>query len=291
MTRDDYILRMLTKVSKKRLEYFVVSRVIHGLNDFEIEFVTQQLVRRPDGSRALTDMYFPQFGIHLEIDEAQHEHEIHKAADKKRTEDIVSVTDHQIDRIKASVPLDQIIKQTDKFILKLRALRDTKKSNNDFVPWDLEKRYDPETYRDSGAIRVEQNVLFRRQADALRLFDYKGGNYQRGGWRLKDGSDDFVWFPRLYKQHLWDNELSARGNEIVERPLHNKESIPPIKYEENFNRIVFARARDVLGHTLYRYVGTFRHNPLKSKIGENYFDLRTSQQEILLPPKGTYLPL
>lgn len=295
MTKDEYILRMMTKISKKRLEFFVISRIIHALNDFEIEFVTQQLVRKPDGKRALTDMYFPQFNIHLEIDEAQHEHEAHKLADKKRTEDIVSVTNHQIHRIKASTSLRQIAAQTDMFVTKLLTRRNEMKLENKFVPWDLEKRYNPESYRETKKVNVEQNVLFRRQADALRLFGYQGGNYQRGVWNLKDGSGDFVWFPRLYKQNDWNNELSACGNQIVERPLSVKayESISnsPHRYVKDLSRIVFARAQDVLGQTLYRYVGTFQLNPKKSTHYDIHFDLQQSEQMIYLPPKGSYKPL
>lgn len=98
--------------------------------------MTQQLVRRSDGTRALTDMYFPQFGIHLEIDEEQHEKDAHKLADEKRSQDIVSVTDHQIERIKASTSLEHVVKQTDKFVKKIQELRDQLKAQSKFIAWD-----------------------------------------------------------------------------------------------------------------------------------------------------------
>ena len=69
ISKQDYIYRSLKKVSHKGWETFVISRIIHGLDDDDIEFVTQQLVRLSDESRALTDLYFPQFDLHVEVDE------------------------------------------------------------------------------------------------------------------------------------------------------------------------------------------------------------------------------
>lgn len=56
-----YYARLLTKLRNKKYEFYVVSRIIHLLNDTEIQFTTQQLVRKEDGGRYLIDLYFPQF--------------------------------------------------------------------------------------------------------------------------------------------------------------------------------------------------------------------------------------
>lgn len=56
------------------------------------------MVRFPDGSRALTDLYFPQFNLHLEIDEKFHEGQ--KEEDLIRELDIIQVTEYSITRIK-----------------------------------------------------------------------------------------------------------------------------------------------------------------------------------------------
>lgn len=308
MTKDEYILRMITKISKKRWEFFVVSRIIHGLNDPEIEFVTQQMVRFPQGNerdRALTDLYFPQFDIHIEIDEGQHFKKEHANADTKREQDIVSVTEHDIWHIPAArkhsdgkiepLPLSVISDSTDKVIEKLKSLKKSHKQTQAFVPWDFEGRYDPYSYQGFEKITVAQNVLFRKQAEALRLFGYTLGNYQRGVWYLKNDSGDFVWFPRLYKQDNWDNELSADGLTIFERPVSEKSreyyETPSNRRLEACNRIVFARAKDVLGNVLYRYVGTFKFNNEKSSNYESVFDRTSDKQKISLPQKSTCKPL
>jgi len=71
MDKKEYIIRQLGRTKNKRYESYVVTRIVHLLNDFSIKFVTQQYVSRPEG-RALTDLFFPQFGIHIEVDEGQH---------------------------------------------------------------------------------------------------------------------------------------------------------------------------------------------------------------------------
>ena len=68
MTELKYIIKQISKTNKKNYENFVVTRIWHGLNCLDVKFVTQQYFKRPDGY-ALTDMFFPQFDLHIEIDE------------------------------------------------------------------------------------------------------------------------------------------------------------------------------------------------------------------------------
>lgn len=120
MNISDYIRRSLTKVSHKAWEYFIVSRIIHRLDDLEIEFITQQLVRRRNGTRALTDMFFPQFSLHLEIDEPHHKETIE--SDALRARDIIADTGHEITRIaiKNESDIEGICNDVEKFIETLR---------------------------------------------------------------------------------------------------------------------------------------------------------------------------
>lgn len=71
MNQLEYIARQFSRAEKKAFEHYVVTRIWHQLDDTEIKFVTQQYVKRPDGI-ALTDMYFPQLKVHVEIDEGHH---------------------------------------------------------------------------------------------------------------------------------------------------------------------------------------------------------------------------
>ena len=45
-------------------------------------------------------------------------------------------------------------------------------------------------------------------------------------------------------------------------------------------RITFARVKDVLGHTLYRYVGTFQRNQERSDSYVTQFDLVRTREDL-----------
>ncbi|EEJ3997930.1 hypothetical protein AX380_004425, partial [Salmonella enterica subsp. enterica serovar Takoradi] len=102
MDKTDYILRSLTKTSKKRWEHYAVTRIYHLLNDPDIEFVCQQCVRKENGKIYLADLFFPQLELYLEIDEGHHNSEQSQIDDAKRRMDITEVTGFLEKRIPAS---------------------------------------------------------------------------------------------------------------------------------------------------------------------------------------------
>ncbi|HHF0536581.1 hypothetical protein NDJ78_11360 [Vibrio parahaemolyticus] len=290
LTKTEYILRSIRKLNNKGWEFFIVTRIIHALPD-DIEFVTQQLVRLQNGKRALTDLYFPQFDIHLEIDEKHHERQRDK--DFKREMDIVRVTKHSIVRIqtpdtKQEHALKIVCAEVDAFINKLLKLRGMKVSKGEFCPWDFESRYSAESVIKAGVVSVKGNIVFRKQLEALRCFGFQGSAYQRGAWQIPDGSNDMIWFPRLYKHGIWHNEITSDGTRIVERAFEgNQAAVDSIKKQKELemkfggrNAIVFAKAKDSLGFNLYRYVGTFRMNLSKSTNTEIVFDRVSDEEKI-----------
>lgn len=243
MNKDEYILRCLSKIRHKNQEHFVLSRIIHALitEAPDIEFVCQQLVRLEDGKRALTDMYFPQFDLHLEIDERHHIK--NEESDKLRSKYIVNATSHNI----PDIPRIKMYKK-------------------DFTPWDYEGRYKAKRHIEAGIINLESNAVFRYQKNAKECFGYKGGHSQNGGWHIRDKNDTFLWCPKLYENGDWDNEHSDDGTKITERKIPNneedttknqkKDPIPNKTYLTK-NRIVFAHTTDELGKTFYRFLGLF----------------------------------
>ena len=288
LTKTEYILRCLSKIRHKKWELFIISRIIHQLDE-DIEFITQQLVRRPDGTRALTDLYFPQLNLHLEIDEPFHEGQVE--SDYKREQDIMSVTEHDIYRIKISDangherPLNDIRIDTDEFVAELLKKKKRFIEDNTYCPWDFEKRYLSESVINRGVVSVSDNVLFRTQVEAMRCFGFSGKGWQRGAWKIPDQSSTIVWFPRLYEHGIWRNELSHDGRRIFERALdansEAKDSITKQKMDdlaEPKSYVVFAKAQDPLGFKLLRYVGTFKMNHIDSNELEIIFDrIRTEE--------------
>ncbi len=75
MNKLEFVARQLAKAQNKRYEHYVVNRIWSLLNDSRVKFVTQQFVSRPEG-RAMTDMFFPQLAIHIEVDEGFHKSQI-----------------------------------------------------------------------------------------------------------------------------------------------------------------------------------------------------------------------
>jgi hypothetical protein len=287
MNKDEYILRSLSKIKHKRWELFVVSRIIHGLmaEDGDIEFVCQQLVRRPDGRRALTDLYFPQFGTFLEIDEPQHATDEHAANDRHRTDDIVSAANLIEKRITVfesdgttAKSLSTVAHETDSFIAEIQAQKRDALINDCFDPWDFEGRYDPDQHLARGFLSLTTNPVFRYQHHALRCFGYTKGIFQRGAWKLSSDPSRSVWFPRLYETDTWDNELTPDGLKIVERKKDGDGGFDKFTYEEKWkSRIVFARYSDNLGAVLYRFVGEFKHDPDQSDDYKRVF-VRTADR-------------
>ena len=58
-SKDQYILRNFSKIQHKQWELYIITRIVHNLNDPEIEFVCQQLIKTKDGKRYLADLCFP----------------------------------------------------------------------------------------------------------------------------------------------------------------------------------------------------------------------------------------
>src|SRR5690606_39566153 len=70
----DYISRLLQRTSSKRIEHYVISRIWHLLDNYDVKMTPQQYVSRELTQYALTDIYFPQIGLHVEVNEPVHYH-------------------------------------------------------------------------------------------------------------------------------------------------------------------------------------------------------------------------
>ena len=92
-SKDEYTLRNFSKIQHKKWELYIITRIIHFLNDPDIEFVCQQLLKTRDGKRYLADLCFPSLKLYYEIDEAQHGSDQHKIKDEHRQREIVDATD------------------------------------------------------------------------------------------------------------------------------------------------------------------------------------------------------
>lgn len=258
MDKKDYIVRQLGRTKNKRYEAYVISRVIHLLNDFSIKFVTQQYVTRPDG-RALTDLYFPQFGFHIEVDEGQHFCQANIEADKIREADIINATGHEILRIDVTKSFDDINTQIDFAVQKIQSMR----QRTSFLPWDIDSEFDSATYVNRGYIDIKDNVAFKTIKDACNCFGHNYTGYQRAG-AVHPDHNIMLWFPKLFPNGEWDNQISSDEEVIIERNEDEKKAKQHYsshinnKKKHKHQRIVFAKVRGNLGDVLYRFRGQYQ---------------------------------
>jgi hypothetical protein len=292
MDKDDYILRSISKLPHKKWELFVVTRIVHAILDkaSDLEFVCQQLIRRPEGRYGLTDIYFPQLQLHLEVDEPPHARASNVYADQCREKDIIDATGHSIERIKIYLcddsadtkSLAEVISDVDGFISRIFKKRQALIDSGHWEKWDFGEKFNPDKYRNIGHLDISVSPVFRTHRDALRCFGYAGGNYQRATWTVKGDDKKVVWFPKFYKNNDWDNSISDDG-QIIQMTAVGNDIARKIEASTSFKNetvVVFAHYTDALGITLYRYLGEFQQDAVQSK-GLTTVLKRTSTRTVL----------
>jgi very-short-patch-repair endonuclease len=255
MTKLEFISRQLAKAESKRYEHYVVTRVWHLLNDLRIKLVTQQYISRPSG-RAMTDMYFPQLEMHIEIDEGHHKKQIE--ADKLREADIINATGHTIFRIDVTKDIEAINREIDKII---QIMKYKLESAPDFKAWDLEAEQSPQTYIERGYIDLKDDVAFRTISDAASCFGKKYLGLQRSYFSHPTEPRKKLWFPKLYKNGEWNNQISNDEETIIstsELSEKVKENVDKIVAQGNESVIVFPRVKSPLADLMYRFKGEYK---------------------------------
>ena len=242
-----YYAKLLTKLRNKKYEFYVVSRIIHLLNDTEIQFTTQQLVRNEEGKRYLIDLYFPQFKIAVEVDESHHLS--NEEADRAREREIISSADVKFFRIQCdnNSNIESVHESIDQLINQIRPL----KNNKDFKPYSYQDEFSVDQWLKAGKFTISDGAKFRTHADVLRLFGKNFDLHQAASSPLNEKVQ--VWFPKLYKNKDWINSISPDGEIIEQTRVGNDMEIKEIK-----DSIVFAHQADVLGNIYYSFKGIFR---------------------------------
>ncbi|SVB59969.1 uncharacterized protein METZ01_LOCUS212823 [marine metagenome] len=266
ISKDEYLLRNFSKITHKKWELFVITRILHLVNDPDIEYICQQYVNPPNSNKYyLTDLCFPSLKLYCEIDEGQHASKDHINDDKIRQREILDATDWKEYRIRVydkndhskGRALNEVISEIDEFVnyIKNRKKEFESKSGKK-ITWDYEAKFSPQPHIDKGYIDVKDNVVFLYHKDALRLFGYKGKHFQRAYWRVK-GFNQAVWFPKLYDNIPWKNALTDGSSKITQEKYINGE-LCEYPLPSNEERIVFAHYKNVLGQTVYKFYGKFQ---------------------------------
>lgn len=265
----EYLERLFAKISKKKTESYVISRIWHQLDDDRVKFVIQQYIRRTQDKYALADLYLPRLNLFIEINEPFHKNNVE--VDQIRNEEILSVTHSKPIVIDCDNDIQEIHRQVADVVklIKQRILE----LGDSFKPWDDVSTLTVEYHRNKGYLKVEDNECLRTTEEVAEVFGTKAkhrGFLRASGAAVPNKKNEIVWWPNT-EHRLWCNELSEDGMFIYEYPKAEDKRAAHLKQwlaapEET--RITFLRYNDDLGFCFYRFVGVFRLNKEKS-IKEN----------------------
>jgi hypothetical protein len=291
----DYISRLLQRTSSKRIEHYVISRIWHLLDNYDIKMTPQQYVSRELSQYALTDVYFPQIGLHVEVNEPAHyESEDKVNRDLKRQQEIEINTGHQVFVIDCRQDIIGIHSQVDELVSKINSEVKRKISNGNFKPWKPENEHNPNYWKDKGFISISDEVSFFRIEDICLLFDAdyqktKRGFLRKGAIDNPKNPTQQIWWPSERPRSGWLNHFDEIGGTITETHSDPKEKAKHYYFfaQGAHFRIVFYHYKDILGLTNYKYVGIFTNDKEKSnpeigtfwtRIGDK-LNLETSEFE------------
>ena len=259
MDKKEYIRRQISRTNKKDYENYVITRIIHGIDDLNVKFVTQQYVKRPNG-RGLADLYFPQINYFIEIDEGHHLNQME--ADKVRDadfEDATGVIPKRIDV--ATKSIEEINIQIDKVNQEIKAIIEDKKRTNQWIDWDISNEMNPDKWIAKKKIHVDDKVAFRKIVDGCKCMGLNYAGYQRAGANHPYEENTLIWFPKLYLNKEWANDFDEEKGIILEKNIESDDKreahVNSCLNDKRQRRIVFARVKGMLGDVQYRFRGVF----------------------------------
>jgi len=273
LNKDAYVLASLRRIGRnKKWEVYVITKMIHLLNDNNLEFACQQCVKVKGSDKFyLTDLCFPSLGLYIEVNEKGHSGKNKKIKDRERQEAIQNSTswkqldidtyEYDDDKKKVDRTIEDINKTIEDIVEEIKKRKSEIESSGKKIIWDYNSQYNPKRYIKEGSISPEKNISFRYTKQVLRLFGYpeEKGHFQGGSWHIK-GTNEIVWFPKLY------NNVDKDGVEWVNKIKNNLQTITmqkkvngvPTENPDLLERaIVFAHQKNLLGQVVYRFMGVF----------------------------------
>lgn len=283
MDKIEYITNQLKKTFGKKYENYCITRIYNKLDRDDVQFVTQQWVKGKDKKIYYKDLYLPQLGIWIEIDEKHHEKQ--EEMDKERTKSIKKiekisnkvkkkysaldeVLNEPSDPIRIYVygkTIDEINKKVDDVVDKIN--KKIKELGNKFEPWDA-ALIPPEKYIKDGYIRSSYYSKFRVIRDIAKIFGKERPNVRHGYIKVK--KDKYIWCPILKihgfecKENEWENEINDDGTIIKEKQkIDNKNYLNVLN--ENETRYVFVKYKHPSYNYIYKFLGVYVLDKEKTK--------------------------
>lgn len=254
---------MLTKISHKRLESYVIHRIWNKLNRTDIRFDFQQYVRRKDGKYALADLYLPQLNISIEVNEPAHYYNM--AEDLKRRSEVsahglmvLNIDCYNvIDNKPVECTLEELNYRTDQVLLGIKYELGKRIASNSFIPWTMQNMVS--VIKNRGVLRVEDYISINTIDDIAKIFGAKPkhkGYLREGGADIPNKPDWTVWWPNT-KNDSWTNKIDDDGTVITEYKKDNNSQYLNDRLKQNIKKVTFIKDNNWLGNTSYRFIGVF----------------------------------
>lgn len=108
------------------------------------------------------------------------------------------------------------------------------------------------------------------------------------GSNSQNRKNTIIWFPKLFPNGEWNNNISDNETIIYERNIHDEKAklhILKIINDKIHTRIVFAKIKDSLGKIQYRFKGKYILNVEKTNFAEGLIWERVSSRVKTYPPQ------
>ncbi|MEI3613568.1 AbaSI family restriction endonuclease [Pseudogracilibacillus sp. SO30301A] len=289
MNKRDYLVKTFSRTKRKDYENYILTAIWHKLDNMNLKPVSQQYVKRQNGTYALMDLYFPQLHIGVEVDEAYHQK--NQKEDKLRMDDIISavnedsINDFQCLRIDATKSLEEINDSINEIV---SVIQD--EASKSILEW---KTYEEELkqLKQQEYLTIYDAISFMDIKDiANTVFGKNAKRYQRSYFRVKNKM--WLWCPKLSITENGDTKSVAGGwlNLLAEDWSYIDESHQDggivkarsgnymVEVESGRERAVFAKYKDNLGFNRYRFVGIFKVSGISPKNGSFIRYLRVSDK-------------
>jgi len=268
----EYLAKLFQKTGKKKIEHYVLTRLWHQLDNDEVKMVPQQYVARHTEKYALTDVYFPQVGIHIEVNEPPHyDNERRIQADEIRKLEIEKNTGHKVYVIDCRSDLREIHHQINVVIDVIKNRIEEQKKVGNFKPWNPDSEFDPSYWKSKKEIKVSDEISLRTIEDICLLFDAdvnktKRGYQRRGSIEHPRDKEVRIWWPSEKSRSGWINKYDAENGIITETHADSQKKVDHYKHHASRTQIryVFLKHVDFLGFKNYKFLGIFQNDLDKS---------------------------
>jgi len=292
--KAEYITRLFKRTKLKAYENYVISRIWHRLDNDQVYIKIQQYIKKDSNNYVLTDLFFPQFNIIIEVNEQAHYlSDKNVLRDELRKSFIENKTRYLFRVIDCRKSLSEIHKDIDNIIKEIKIEIKKQKQNKKFKPWDPEKERNPIYWKKKNIITSEDEVMFNNIEDICKLFDAdfsktKRGFLRQGGINHPELNNVLIWWPSENIRQGWVNKLNFDKNKITEGHIDNDKSRK--HYESTYNsdqiRYVFFKYKDDLGFSGYKFIGIFNYDIENRNLEKKTIWKKIGDKIILKPIKN-----